>query len=238
MAVLKFTGEVLRNEFITPTVFEVDFKVDTDAFRFVAGQFIMVKFKDVDNPEKTLSRAYSILSAPEDKVITLCVKYVEGGKGTQYLKDLKVSDRVNLTGPYGKFVYKTQKPRTPFFISTGTGIAPYVSMIESAAYQEQAPSQGVCLFGVRTEDEILYEHYFRKHKNFEYIPTVSRPRNPHWQGFKGRVTHYLQELPDNRDWTLCDYYICGGNDMIKEVKELLLKKGVPKDQIYQEIYFT
>lgn len=238
MAVLKFKGEVLRNDYITPTVFEIDFKIDTDAFHFDAGQFIMVKFKDIDNPEKTLSRAYSILSAPENRVITLCVKLVEGGKGTNYLTGLKKGDSVDLTGPYGKFVYKTQKPRTPFFISTGTGIAPYVSMIESKKFQENPPSRGVCLFGVRTEDEILYQHYFSKNEKFEFVPTVSRPIDPNWQGFKGRVTHYLQEQPDNRDWTLEDYYICGGNDMIKEVKDFLLKKGVPKDQIFQEIYFT
>jgi len=111
-------------------------------------------------------------------------------------------------------------------------------MIESKKFQENPPSHGVCLFGVRTEDEILYQHQFSKNEKFEYIPTVSRPNDPHWPGFKGRVTHYLREQPDNKDWTLSDYYICGGNDMIKEVKDFLLKKGVPKDQIFQEIYFT
>lgn len=237
MAVQKFKGKILRNEFITPTVFEIDFQLDTDTFTFEAGQFIMVKFKDPENPEKLLSRAYSILSPPENKVVTLCVKLVDGGKGTNYLKNLKVNDFTDLSGPYGKFVYKTSKPRVPFFISTGTGIAPYVSMIESAKFQDDHPSRGVCLFGVRTDDEILYQHSFSKYPKFEYIPTVSQP-SPNWKGFKGRVTHYLKELPHNYDWTLADYYICGGNDMIKEVKEILTSKGVPKDQIFQEIYFT
>jgi NAD(P)H-flavin reductase len=237
MAVQKFKGKVLRNEFITPTVFEIDFQLDLDNFNFEAGQFIMVKFKDPENLEKTLSRAYSILSAPEKKIVTLCIKYVEGGKGTTFLKNLKKDDFVDLSGPYGKFVYKTTKPRFPFFISTGTGIAPYVSMIESEKFQKDHPTRGVCLFGVRSNDEILYEHNFSKDKKFEFIATVSKP-DPNWKGFKGRVTHYLMELPHNYDWTLADYYICGGNDMIKEVKEILASKGVPKDQIYQEIYFT
>ena len=237
MAVLKFKGKVVRNEFITPTVFEIDFELDIPAFDFIAGQFIMVKFKDPENLEKTLSRAYSILSSPESKTVTLSVKYVEQGKGTNYLKSLKVNDICELSGPYGKFVYKTTKPRFPFFISTGTGIAPFVSMIESKSFKENEPSRGVCLFGVRTSDELLYEHNFSKNPKFEYIATVSQP-NPNWKGFKGRVTHYLRDMPSNFDWTLADYYICGGNDMIKEVKEILTSKGVPKDQIFQEIYFT
>lgn len=237
MAVQKFKGEVLRNEFITPTVFEIDFKLDLGGFNFEAGQFIMVKFQDPENPEKTLSRAYSILSPPENKVLTLCVKLVENGKGTNYLKNLKLNDIVDLTGPYGKFVYKTSKPRFPFFISTGTGIAPFVSMLESNKFKENPPQKGVCLFGVRTEDEILYENIFKKDPRFEYIATVSRP-NENFKGFKGRVTHYLKELPATYDWTLADYYICGGNDMIKEVKEILMSRGVPKEQIFQEIYFT
>jgi NAD(P)H-flavin reductase len=237
MAVLKFKGKVLRNEFITPTVFEIDMQLDVENFTFEAGQFIMVKFKDVDNQEKILSRAYSILSAPEKKFVTLCVKYVEGGKGTTFLKALKINDFVDLSGPYGKFIYKTTKPRFPFFISTGTGIAPYVSIIESEKFQNNHPMRGVCLFGVRTDDEILYSYNFSKDQKFEFIPTVSQP-SPSWKGFKGRVTHYLKELPQNYDWSLADYYICGGNDMIKEVKEILTSKGVPKDQIYQEIYFT
>lgn len=237
MAVQKFKGKVLRNEFITPTVFEMDFSLDTEGFNFDAGQFIMVKFKDPENPEKTLSRAYSILSAPEKKVVTLCVKFVDGGKGTTFLKGLKVNDIVDLTGPYGKFVYKTTKPRFPFFISTGTGIAPYVSILESEKFQKEHPARGVCLFGVRTNDELLYQHNFSKDSKFEYIATVSQPA-PNWRGFKGRVTHYLRELPQNYDWNMADYYICGGNDMIKEVKEILTSKGVPKDQIFQEIYFT
>lgn len=237
MAVHKFKGEVLRNEFITPSVFEVDFKIDSDTFHFEAGQFIMVKFNDPENPEKLMSRAYSILSPPENKIVTLCVKLVDGGKGTNYLKNLKINDLVDLTGPYGKFVYKTTKPRMPFFISTGTGIAPYVSMIESEKFLSDHPSRGVCLFGVRTSDELLYEYNFSKDQKFEYIATVSQP-DPNWKGFKGRVTHYLKELPHNYDWTIFDYYICGGNDMIKEVKEILTLKGVPKEQIFQEIYFT
>lgn len=236
MATLKFKGKVLRNEYITPTVFEIDFELDTE-LPFEAGQFIMVKFKDPENTEKNMSRAYSVASAPEDKVLTLCVKLVEGGKGTNYLKNLKVGETCDLTGPYGKFTYKTVKPRFPFFISTGTGIAPYLSMIHSEKFKNSMPTQSICLLGVRTSDEILYKHEFVKVKGLEYAATVSQPETG-YEGFKGRVTHYLQELPNTFEWNLHEYYLCGNGAMIKEVKDLLALKGVPKDQIYQEIYFT
>lgn len=236
MAVQKFSGTVLRHEYITPTVFEIDFKL-TIPLSFEAGQFIMVKFKDPENTEKTLSRAYSIASPPESNVLKLCVKLVEGGKGTNYLNSLKVGQSVDLTGPYGKFVYKTQKPRFPFFISTGTGIAPYLSMIESKIFQDSMPSKSVCLLGVRTEDEVLYKREFSKIPSLDYVATVSQPTGS-WSGFKGRVTDYMKEISQTFDWTLGDYYLCGNGAMIKEVKEFLLQKGVAKENIHQEIYFT
>ncbi len=236
MAVQKFSGTVLRHEYITPTVFEIDFKLSIP-LSFEAGQFIMVKFKDPENPDKTLSRAYSIASSPEESVLKLCVKLVDGGKGTNYLNSLKVGHSVDLTGPYGKFVYKTQKPRFPFFISTGTGIAPYLSMVESKSFLENIPQQTICLLGVRTEDEILYEHAFSKIPSLQYIATVSQPKGS-WSGFKGRVTDYLKELSQTFDWTLGDFYLCGNGAMIKEVKEFLIQKGVAKENIHQEIYFT
>jgi phenol hydroxylase P5 protein len=236
MAVQKFTGEVLRHEYITPTVFEIDFKL-SQKLEFEAGQFIMVKFKDPENPEKTLSRAYSIASAPERDALRLCVKLVEGGKGTNYLNGLKIGTRIDLSGPYGKFVYKTQKPKFPFFISTGTGIAPFLGMIESNCFLQNKPDKGICLLGIRTEDEILYEKDFHKIPNMKFVATVSQP-TPQWKGFKGRVTDYLNELPESFDWLAADYYLCGNGAMIKEVKEFLIQKGGTKDSIHQEIYFT
>lgn len=236
MAVLKFKGKVLRNAYITPTVFEIDFEI-SEELKFEAGQFIMVKFKDPENIEKNVSRAYSVASSPESSVLRLCVKLVEGGKGTNFLNNLKENDIIDLTGPYGKFVYKTNKPRFPFFICTGTGIAPYLSMIDSKQFQENLPARALCILGVRTQDEILYQFEFSKHPFVEYVATVSQPTEG-WQGFKGRVTHYLSELPNNFDWSLADYYLCGSGDMIKEVKTFLTHRGVSKENIYQEIYFT
>ncbi len=235
MALIKTKAKVVRNEYISKTVFEIDFELK-DPIPFEAGQFVMVKFKDPENPEKNMSRSYSVASNPESPVLTLCIKFVEGGKGTTYLSNLKAGDETEIWGPYGRFTYKTQKPRYPFFIATGTGIAPYYSMISSQRFEEFQPTRLTCLLGVRTEDEILYADSFKKLENCEFIPVVSQP-NGSWQGFKGRVTHFLKELPYNHDWSLADYYLCGNGAMITEVKEFLMSKGVPKDQVFQEIYF-
>lgn len=236
MALQRLTAQVVRREYITPTVFEIDFK-PSEPLLFKPGQFLMVKFKNPENPEKTLSRSYSIASCPEKEVLTLCVKIVLGGVGTNFLNTIEIGSTVDLTGPFGRFTYHSESPKIPFFISTGTGVAPYVSMTQSQIYQDASPKETICLHGVRQEEEILYEEILSQVPGLKFIATVSRPTE-NWKGFKGRVTDYLKEISNSFDWNSADFYLCGNGSMIKEVKTFLAEKGVPKESVHQEIYYT
>ncbi|HTL12150.1 MAG TPA: phenol 2-monooxygenase, partial [Bdellovibrionota bacterium] len=71
----------------------------------------------------------------------------------------------------------------------------------------------------------------------EHVTCLSRP-TPGWEGFTGRVTHYLESLGDRFDWAGTDFYLCGNGDMIKEVKALLMeRKGVAKEAVHVEKYY-
>ncbi len=235
MAVLKFVCEVQKNIKITDTVFELHLKPDID-FAFEAGQFIMLDCPNPENAEKPLKRSYSVGSPPEEKIMKLCIKHVENGKGTPFLKTVKPGDSIKTAGPFGRFTYKTPSTKNAFFIATGTGIAPFYSMIYSKTFKSSPPQKIYCALGVRFESEILYIKELGTRSDIKWIPAISQPSKD-WKGFKGRVTDYLRNLTD-LDFTNTEFYLCGSGDMIREVKSILIEsKSVAKENIHQEIYF-
>ena len=138
--------------------------------------------------------------------------------------------------PYGDFVYKAKEGRRACFIATGTGIAPFRSIVLSEEFKANLPGKAYCLLGVRTEDELLYGDSFKSCADVQFIQAVSQP-TPTWHGFSGRVTHYLFSLKGDFPWLETDYYLCGNGGMINEIKAFLTEKGVTKDSIHQEVYY-
>jgi ferredoxin-NADP reductase len=220
---------------LTPTVFELTFEPQQQ-FSFEAGQFVSIIIPGAGPKGRDLRRAYSIASSPEKSAVELCVKLVEDGPGTQYLYALRPGDEFRVVAPYGDFVYRAKENRKAFFIATGTGIAPFRSMLLSKHYQHNPPQQSICLLGVRYENELLYWDDFKRIKNLQFIPAISQA-DASWTGYRGRVTEYLKTSQEPINWLEFDYYLCGHGGMIQEVKSFLMARGVTKDAIHQEVYY-
>lgn len=220
---------------LTPTVFESTFETDKD-LQFKAGQFISIVIPGAGPKGRDLRRAYSIASAPHVRPIELCVKIVEDGPGTQYLYRLRPGDTFRGVAPYGDFVYEPKANTRVLFIATGTGIAPFRSMVMSEEYRAKPPIEAQCLLGVRTESELLYQDAFNQTQGLQLINAVTQPSSA-FQGYQGRVTDFLRSLPTHYPWTQTEYYLCGNGNMISEVKSILAEKGVLRDSIHQEKYY-
>ncbi len=240
MPATQYRCEVKSFRMLTPTVFELTFEpVDpqTPVLNFEGGQFVSVVVPKAGPNGRDLRRAYSIASSPEKKPIELCVKLVEDGPGTNYLYKLRPGDTFQGVGPYGDFTFEHREGKHACFISTGTGIAPFRSMVQSEQYTRNKPASATLLLGVRDEAELLYMDEFDGISGLRWVPCVSRPSTGQWKGFTGRVTDYLRSLGQDYPWTETDYYLCGGGAMIDEVKAILTEKGVTKESIHQEIYY-
>jgi ferredoxin-NADP reductase len=235
MKAIEYQCRVKSVEMLTPTVFHIEFEPD-QPIQFKAGQFISIVIPGAGPKGRDLRRAYSIASSPESKLIQLCVRLVDQGPGTNYLHKLKPGDHLKGWAPYGDFIYKTPATSRACFISTGTGISPFRSMVQSLHFLETRPDSVVCLHGVRTEDELLYGDIFSDLPGTTFVQAVSQP-SPQWKGFKGRVTDHLRGLIDKKEWINTEYYLCGNGAMITETKALLLEKGVPKESIHLEVYY-
>ncbi len=225
---------VVAIEVLTPTVkvFRLAFEPGTE-FSFVAGQYVMV---DVPKDGGVVQKPYSIASAPFEKgTIDLCIKFVEGGYVSTYFHaKIRVGDRVTIYEGQGFFVDRGG-PHDRIYVGTGTGIAPIRSMVLDLYH---AGFQGpiAVYFGVRHEEELLYEADWRRfeaeHPTFRFFPSVSRPRA--WTGLVGWVQDALRETLG--DPASKEVYVCGLVPMVKAVKPLLLELGVPRAQIHTEKY--
>jgi NAD(P)H-flavin reductase len=235
MKATEFKCQVKSHRMLTPTVFELTFDTELP-LEFAAGQFVSVVVPGAGPKGRDLRRAYSIASEPAQRPIELCVKLVEGGPGTNYLYALRAGAEFRGVAPYGDFVYRTHHAKNACFIATGTGIAPFRSMVFSQQYKAAPPARAFCWLGVRTESELLYTEEFGKIPGLDFVPMLSQPDAP-WSGFKGRVTDYMKSLPSSFPWVETEYYLCGNGQMITEVKAILADHGVAKEHIHQEKYY-
>ena len=237
MKPIEFQCQVKSFKMLTPTVFQTSFETH-QALSFKAGQFISIVIPGAGPKGRDLRRAYSIASPPEKSEIELCIKIVEEGPGTSFLRRLRPGDTFRGFAPYGDFVFEPKANRNVCFIATGTGLAPFRAMAFSQEFHSNLPPKSFCLLGVRTEDEVIYQDEFNQIPGMKFIPTVSRPQGQ-WNGYLGRVTDYLRALKETEfPWKETEFYLCGNGGMITEVKSILNEKGVDADAIHQEIYYN
>ena len=189
-------------------------------FKFIAGQHISLSIMG-----DYQSREYSIYSAEEGENLEVLVKEVEGGYFSPKLKHLKVGDMVEVHGPFGKFGLDEKKLNSHkhIFIASGTGIAPFHSMVKSIPGLDYT-----LLHGVRHAHE-AYEMDVYERDRYILCTTADDDGD-----FKGRVTDYIKQHEFDAD-TIC--FFCGNFNMIKDAMALMEKKGIPPAQLHAEVYF-
>lgn len=198
---------------------------------------------------KIVQRPYSVASAPGEAGTIgyeFYVRRVDGGTFTPVLWDLPVGHRVRMIGPKGKFVLEPDDDRVHLFVSSGTGNAPFVSMMRQLL-ADGAPRRAVFINGVSYEHDLGYRELLEGWEaSGEYpvtfVPTVSRPGDPanaDWGGRTGRAEAVVE--PVFRDLGLDPAntvaYLCGNPDMILAAEATLLELGLPADAVKKELYW-
>jgi ferredoxin-NADP reductase len=228
------TRSVALSEFTKHLEFEVK---GTDYVGFVPGQWLSVK---TDTPEgEEMTRAYSIASPPtENGRFAFCLNRVQDGFMSNYLCNLEEGAEITFQGPFGNFILHPP-PLDSVFIATGTGVAPFRSMLQwiLAEADRHLGRQLWLLFGARREQDLYYHAEFDQlaanHDNFHFLPTLSRA-GEEWKGLRGYVQQHLGEIVGMR--TDMHAYICGLAKMVKANRELLKTLGWDRTAIRYERY--
>ena len=189
-----------------------------------------------DAPDKLVKRAYSISSGSRNReFVEFYVALVGSGELTPRLFALAVGDRLYL-GPKAKGLFTLDRvpaDKNVLMVATGTGLAPYVSMLRT--HLDDRPDQRIAVLhgasfswdlGYRAELERMAAH----HANLTYLPVVSRP-DEDWAGWTGRLPGWLDrpELPEACGFDLAPQpthvLLCGNPGMIEEARARLAEKG-------------
>ena len=221
-------------------------RFDEEPTPFEPGQYMTI---GVFVDGKIVQRPYSVASAPGvagDTGYEFYLRLVVGGTFTPILWDLPVGHRMRMIGPKGKFLLEPEDDRVHLFVSSGTGNAPFISMMRHTL-AAGTPRPAIFLNGVSHARDLGYRDIVEDWSaSGEYpvtfMPTVSRPNDPtnaEWNGRTGRVETIVgpifEELGLSPDSTVA--YLCGNPDMILSAEQTLLELGLPEAAVKKELYW-
>lgn len=224
-------------------------KEDNSSISFVPGQFITLNIETNEkNPNtdknKILHRSYSIANVPSgSNQIEIACAYVEGGVASNLLFNLKPGETLDVSGPFGLFTLKEEKPARYILVATGTGVAPYRSMINEIKNRltQNSNLEVWVIQGVRSREELLFEEDFAELNstlpNFTFKACYSQEKNdsnlkPYEQ--LGRVNRVFPELNFNPTEDIV--YLCGNPNMIDDAFNSLTEMGFDRKSIRREKY--
>jgi ferredoxin-NADP reductase len=218
---------------------------ETQNFEFEPGQFITLDLPIHEQKNKRW-RSYSIASHPVGtNVIELVIVLLEGGAGTNYLfNHTTIGTELSLRGPLGKFTLPSIIENDLYLICTGTGVAPFRSMIHHIFKNNISCKNIYLIFGCRTYTDCLYKDELlllqESMPQFHYYPCLSRECEDLQWGKKGYVHDTYIELINaskvNGTTSPANFYLCGWKNMVDEAKTNIVELGYDKKLIHLELY--
>lgn len=231
------TGKVIRIENETSDTRRFWIEVpELSSFDFIPGQFVTLDLPIHEKVNKRW-RSYSIASWPDGtNVFELVIVLDKLGAGTNYIfKEWHIDSVLTLRGPQGVFILKEPIDKDLILVCTGTGIAPFRSMVNHLKNTGTDHKNIYLVFGCRTRDTLLYFEEMKKLEvdmpGFHYIPTLSREQ---WEGKSGYVHPVYEEICAARKEV--NFFLCGWKGMIDEAKKRIQDMGYDKKAIHFEIY--
>jgi NAD(P)H-flavin reductase len=212
-----FPTELIDRRWVSKRTFVIKF-IKPPSYIIRPGQRIRIYYQ-------TMERDYTPVSAPGDPEITFCIRLVDSGKFSPVLSAAEIGTRFDISKPGGYFTFKPSR-RSPVFVATGTGIAPFCSMVRSGI------TGFTLLHGVDSPQDLYYQSKLESVADL-YIPCISREYPSSSEYFRGRVTNYLKtHLPPAK----YDFYLCGRREMIREVT-WLVDERFPGSLLYSEQFY-
>ena len=247
----ELNARVTKRVEINPTLIVLRVEPESELFPFIAGQYTViglpasaprVAFSDPEEksspPGKLIRRAYSISSSSQvGEFVEFYIALVRSGELTPRLFAMQEDDPIWLAPKAtGQFTLDQVQPgRDLLMISTGTGLAPYISMVRSA-FSCGEKSRFIVVHGARFSWDLGYraelEALDHNCRTFFYFPTITRPEeDPSWSGHVGRV-HEVFESGDFKtrfgsdpDPETMSVFLCGNPDMIEGMQKRFLDMG-------------
>jgi benzoate/toluate 1,2-dioxygenase reductase subunit len=223
-----FTGKIAAVEHLSASTITFAIDLDDTGPDFLPGQYV-----NVGIPGTTLTRSYSFSSPPGSTQARFVVRNVPGGQMSQFLSQAAVPGQaISFTGPYGSF-YLRPVVRPVLLLAGGTGIAPFLSMLD--VLDQKGFAYPVRLVYAVTNDHDLVgleqlDRIAAAHPAFTYVTTVATADSQHPR--KGYATAHVEPAWMN-DGDV-DVYLCGPVPMVDAVRTWFTETGVTPASFHYE----
>lgn len=203
--------------------------------RYTAGQFAEWTLKHASPDKRGMKRWFTISSSPTEEFVTITTKFAGEAKSSSFKKALfssKPGDEILMSDPMGDFVLPKLLQTPLIFVAAGIGLTPFHSILEwLATTGEKRPIK--LLYGVHSEDEIIFQDTFDKAGVHTTI-IVSDP-SPAWGGERGHITADLiiglEQPPED-----ALVYVSGPEPLVERLEQGLKQKGLKKHQLVLDFF--
>ncbi|MGF6553155.1 benzoate 1,2-dioxygenase electron transfer component BenC [Paraburkholderia youngii] len=206
---------------------------DRVGLEFKAGQYVNVTVPGTDQ-----TRSYSFSSGPQDRDVSFLVRNVPQGLMSTWLADkAKVGAALEFKGPYGGF-YLREIGRPVLMLAGGTGLAPFLSMLDEVLKSGGSKYPIHLILGVNTDNDLVcvdqLERYAKLIPGFTYATVIADKTSAHPR--KGWVTDHIEaaQLNDGE----VDIYLCGPPAMVDAVSKYLKDQNVNPTSFHYEKFAT
>lgn len=228
----------------TPLAVSIVFDVPEDLkadYVFKAGQYVNIKA--VINGEE-IRRSYSISSSPTSKELRVVVKAVENGIFSNYVNNqLQIGDVLEVAYPEGKFVLEQPNAKIIAGIAAGSGITPIISIAKDVL-ENATDTTFILVYGNKTVEDTIYYNEIEALKNLylgrffvHYTFTKEHPEGALFGRIERATINFVFKNKHNEK-QVDEYFLCGPEDMIKKVTDVLTENGAGEDQIHYELFTT
>ena len=225
-------GKVIDNRRWTDALFSL--RVEGAPIAFEAGQFVRIALDmEEGNEGSRVARPFSMVNPPQDPVLEFYGIVVPEGPLSPRLARLAPGDTLYVASNPAGFLVLSEVPaaETLWLISTGTGIAPFLSIVRTETPWLRYRNV-VLVHAVRHARELTYREEIGKTEKLHYVPFVSREAAP--GALAGRIPAALR---DGRleaaagleiSAATSQVMLCGNPDMLKDTSAALMERGMRK----------
>ena len=207
-----------------------------EKMKFSAGQFLRVDL--VLGAPNQSNKPYSISSTPKDPFLSISVKKI--GPFSSALHELKVGDRVEISGPFGGMATEDSMKKI-VFIAAGIGIAPFYSMIKDLHESDKMNKEIYLFYSNKTQMDAAFYEELRKIeeecKNFKLVHILTRVSGESAQADEQKrldvdiLKKYVKNLQEQ------NYFLCGSVPFVTEISKILETENINEEKIFAELFY-
>jgi ring-1,2-phenylacetyl-CoA epoxidase subunit PaaE len=230
----------------TPHAVSVAFTIPTElkpVYQFTAGQYVNLKLT-LDGQE--VRRAYSVCSSPNSGELRIAIKSVKSGHFSKFANDnLKAGDILEVSHPEGRFTFEPSFANLKNYaaFAAGSGITPVMSILKSVL-EGEPKSTFVLVYGNKTPEETIFHNELHELQLkyvgrffVHYVFSQARAEGEHFGRIDKSIVNFVLNNK-HKEKEFDKFYLCGPEEMITLVSNVLKEHSIPEKNIKFELFST